>query len=428
MDSYYSSIPYHDSYISDEVWYVDAARNLLLRFGLEPKTQTLTTTVFIGRAYDLNTVASQIQSIHGVKVIKKLEKAWAVYVEAPSHSALEKISDIPGVIEVKPGYEYGDADGINNYYNLEHPPLGKYLIIVSMILLGDYPDSWRIPGMVSGGLLCIVVGLMVREVTRSNIYAVLASILTAADPLVRGMAGVAMLDIFLALFTALSVYMVLRGSLTLSGIFLGLAISTKMSGAFVAIPLLLITAIRGNNVLRIYRDLVLIPIAIFILISLPIIMSLGFHTWYDQGVVGAISWHTRTKTPPGEGPPVSAPWMWLYGENPFYLTVSPDTVARGNIYVYIGSVALAIFLITLARVFQCVSMLTIASFLTWSGYVALWIAGNHSQYSFYMVQLAPLFTALFISQLWVIAENTDIVVAEYREIYKKIIMRIGKGL
>ena len=421
MDSYYSSIPYHSSYISDEVWYVDAARNLLLKFGIEPKTQIPTATVFINRAFDLNSMASQIQSIQGVKIIKRLEKAWAIYVEVPSRDALEKISSIPGVIEVKLGYEYGDADNINSYYNMEHPPLGKYLIMIPMILLGDYPDAWRIPSMISGGLLCIVVGLMVREITRNNVYAVLASILTAADPLVRSMSGVAMLDIFLALFTALSVYALLRGSSILSGIFLGLAISTKMSGAFAALPLLLISIIgRSNSILKTYRDLIIIPIAVFMLANLPIIVSFGLQTWYDQSVVGAISWHLRTKTPPGEGPPVSAPWMWLYGENPFYLTVSPDTVARGNIYVYIGSLALAIFLVTLARVFQCISMLTIASFLTWLGYVVLWIAGNHSQYSFYMVQLAPLFTALFISQLWIVAENTDIVIAEYKAIYKKI--------
>ncbi|MEM2553621.1 MAG: phospholipid carrier-dependent glycosyltransferase [Sulfolobales archaeon] len=407
------------------MWYVDAARNLLLKFGIEPKTQTTTATVFISRTIDLNSMANQIQSIQGVKIIKRLEKAWAIYVEAQSSNTLEKISSIPGVIEVKPGYEYGDADNINNYYNMEHPPLGKYLIMLPMILLGDYPDMWRIPSMISGGLLCIVVGLIVREITRSNVYAVLASILTAADPLVRSMAGVAMLDIFLALFTALSVYAMLKGSLTLSGVFLGLAVSTKMSGAFTALPLLLIAIImRGNSIVKIYRDLIIVPIAVFILINIPIIISFSPQTWYEQSMVGAINWHLKTKTPPGEGPPVSAPWMWLYGENPFYLTVSPDTVARGNIYVYIGSLVLAVFLITLARVFQCISMLAIASFLTWLGYVVLWIAGNHSQYSFYMVQLAPLFTALFITQLWIITENTDIVIAEYKAIYKKISAKI----
>ncbi len=427
MDAYYSSLPHHGSYISDEIWYVDSARNLLLRFGLEPKTQIPAATAFISRAFDLNTVASQISSIEGVKSVKKLEKAWAVYFEASSLDPMEKVSRIPGVVEVKPGYEYGDADGINNYYNMEHPPLGKYFIMLMMILVGDYPDSWRIPSMVSGGLLCIVAGLIVREVTRSNVYAVLASLLTAADPLVRSMAGVAMLDIYIALFTALSIYYAIRGSTTISGIFLGLAISTKMNGAFAALPLLLIFIVRRNDILKIYRDIILIPIAIFMVLNLPLILSFGLQSWYDQSIAGAISWHIRTKTPPGEGPPISAPWMWFYGENPFYLTVSPDTVARGNIYVYMGSIVLAVFLVALARVFECVSMLTIASFLTWSGYVVLWIVGNHSQYSFYMVQLAPLFSSLFISQLWVVVENSDVVIAEYRAIYRKILDLLARG-
>lgn len=392
----------------------------MLRMGLAPKTQTISATVFIDRASDLNEMSSRILSIGGVISVKKLEKAWAIYIVASNTDVFRKISELQGVIEIKPGYEYGDAENINNYYNMEHPPLGKYILILSMLAIGDYPDGWRIPSMVSGALLTIVTGLIVRETTKRNIYAILASILTASDPIVRVMAGVAMLDIFLALFTALSIYFTIRESWTLSGIFLGLAISTKMSGGFVLIALLILAALRSRDIIRTYRDLILIPAAVFIIINLPIIILFGIQAWYDQSIVGAISWHLRTKTQPGEGPPVSAPWMWLYGENPFYLTVSPDTIARGNIYVYMGSIAMALIIIPAARSFPIISELTIATFVTWLGYVLIWLLGNHSQYSFYMVQLAPLFSALFISQLWVLFENTGAIISSYRSIYSRI--------
>ncbi|MEM4971860.1 MAG: glycosyltransferase family 39 protein [Sulfolobales archaeon] len=419
VDTYYTSLPYYNSYISDEIWYVDSARNLMLRLGIQPRTSEPMATVFIDRQYDLNIMANQILSIKGVESVKRIEKAWAIYVRASSWSVFSEIEKLQGVIEVKPGYEYGDAENINNYYNMEHPPLGKYILILSMASIGDNPVGWRIPGMISGGILCIAVGLMVREATKRDIYAILASILAASDPLIRNMAGVAMLDIYLSLFTALSIYAAIRNSWTLSGIFLGLAISTKMSGVFTALPLLIISIINGRSIGKIYRDLILIPGAIFIALNLPIIQLFGLKTWYDQSIVGAISWHLKTKTAPGEGPPISAPWMWLYGDNPFYLTVSPDTVARGNIYVYLGSIALSAALLPTAGLFRCMSMLTVSTYMTWLGYVILWILGNHSQYSFYMVQLSPLFSALFITQLWAIFENTDIVIRSYSFFYRK---------
>ncbi len=397
----------------------------MLKMGFQPKTSKPSATVFIDRSYDLNVVAAQAMSIPGVEVVKKLDKAWALYIEASSWSFLSEIKGLQGVVDVQPGYEYGDAENINNYYNMEHPPLGKYILILSMGVLGDNPAGWRIPSMISGGLLCIVVGLIVREATRRDVYAVLASILAAADPLIRNMAGVAMLDIYLSLFTALSIYMALRGSWISSGIFLGLAISTKMSGAFAAPPLIAIALMRGRRVQEVYRDLILIPAAVFMITNLPIMWLFGLQTWYDQSIVGAISWHLRTKTAPGEGPPISAPWMWLYGDNPFYLTVSPDTVARGNIYVYLGSIAMSTALLPTARVFQCMSMVTIATYTTWLGYVALWILGNHSQYSFYMVQLSPLFTSLFMTQLWALFENTDIVKAIYSGLAKRLYRGAG---
>jgi predicted membrane-bound dolichyl-phosphate-mannose-protein mannosyltransferase len=385
----------------------------MLRLGIQPRLSEPMATVFIDRQYDLNTVANQILSVKGVESVKRIEKAWGIYVKASSWGVFSEIRNIPGVIEIKPGYEYGDAENINNYYNMEHPPLGKYILMLSMATIGDSPVGWRIPGMISGGILCIVVGLIAREATRRDIYALLASILAASDPLIRNMAGIAMLDIYLSLFTSVSIYMALRGSWILTGIFLGLAVSTKMSGAFVILPLIIITIIRNRSLTKIYRDLVIIPGIVFIALSLPLIYLFGLQSWYDQSIAGAISWHLKTKTAPGEGPPVSAPWMWLYGDNPFYLTVSPDTIARGNIYVYLGSIALSAALLPAARFFTCISMITISTYMTWLGYVILWLAGNHSQYSFYMIQLSPLFSALFITQLWILLENTDIVIRSY---------------
>jgi hypothetical protein len=60
--------------------------------GLAPKTQTISATVFIDRASDLNEMSSRILSIGGVINVKKLEKAWAVYITASNSDVFRKIS------------------------------------------------------------------------------------------------------------------------------------------------------------------------------------------------------------------------------------------------------------------------------------------------------------------------------------------------
>lgn len=425
VDYYYTSLPYYSSYISDEVWYVDSARNLLIKLGFQPRTPYPSATFFLYRWASLDSFELRASEQPGILVVKRLEKAWAVYVEASSWDVIRNLSTIPEVYEAKPGHVYGDAEGINLYYNMEHPPLGKYLIALSIALLGDSPLSWRIPSMISGGLLCILAGLLAREATRRDLYGALAALLVATDPLVRNMAGVAMLDIFLALFTAASAYCMLKGRLFTASAFIGLAASVKMSGAFLVIPMAFLALARLRSLVKIYMVTAIIPLLVFLAANIPMIALFGLQTWYDQSIAGAISWHLKTKTPEGQGPPSSAPWMWFYGESPFYLTVSPDTIATGNVAAYMGSVLLAMAAIPIHRFLPCQRLLMGTAAGVWTGYLGLWILGNHSQYSFYMVQIAPLLSSLFASLLYVFVEHFDLVAALYQKILES--LGIGRG-
>lgn len=90
-----------------------------------------------------------------------------------------------------------------------HPPLGKYLIGLPMAILG--PDStfgWRLGAALAGVACVLVLYLIAKSLTRSIAFATLTSGLLAIDGLGIVMSRVALLDIFLTLFTLVAFWFV----------------------------------------------------------------------------------------------------------------------------------------------------------------------------------------------------------------------------
>ena len=52
-------------------------------------------------------------------------------------------------------WSYAGTD--DDYYNLEHPPLAKFVIALSMLACGDEPLCWRIPSIAMGALTPLVL-------------------------------------------------------------------------------------------------------------------------------------------------------------------------------------------------------------------------------------------------------------------------------
>ncbi len=422
---YYRSLPYFTEYISDEVWYVSSARNLLYEMGIKVESKTLGgATVVVEDNADIDRVIGEIERRGlGEVIISNYTEIKAIYIKPYSIEKIDELASIEGVEKVVPGYYYEDRSNIYNYLNLEHPPLGKYLIGLSMLLLGDDPQSWRVPSIVAGAVVMIIVFLVVYEITRSHIFSLLAPLLLLSDSLFRYMSGIAMLDIFLALFTVASIYFIVREKLDLASIFIGLAASVKLNGAFILLPYLLLLIARGDDYLTIYRRAIVVPLAVFMAVNAPVIAVVGFEKWYDESVVGAIQWHISTKTKPGEGPPISTPWEWFYGANPFYFTVDPDTPAVGNIYAYISTIASSAAIVIALRRNLKILDLTLLTYTTWVMYVVLWLIGNRSQYSFYMLHITPMMHILLTVNLWFASIYYREIIEDYRSIVRKIIYR-----
>ncbi|MEB3772604.1 MAG: glycosyltransferase family 39 protein, partial [Desulfurococcales archaeon] len=209
------------------------------------------------------------------------------------------------------------------YYNLEHPPLAKYIIGLSMIILGDRPVYWRIPSVLLTASLPIIIYISIIRYVK-GIIGVLAGVIAVTailfDPVVQTMGSLAMLDPYLAFFSALTFALAVHERKTLTGISLGLALSVKYSGYFLAPFIYILLRLKGEKPVKTLYYTVLIPAVVLVSLNIPIILHFGVNDWINQSLVGAVEWHTTSR---GPGPPASTPWGWLLNSNYFIMSFDP---------------------------------------------------------------------------------------------------------
>ncbi|MHA1617567.1 MAG: ArnT family glycosyltransferase [Candidatus Njordarchaeales archaeon] len=121
-------------------------------------------------------------------------------------------------------------------YNVEHPPLAKYLIGLSVLALGTTEFSARLPIAILGTLTCLIVFFLAKELY-DQYTALLSSILIALSTYHIAHSRVATLDVPLTFFYVLTILLFWKGLknrwyLLFSGIALGLAIATKYTGIY----------------------------------------------------------------------------------------------------------------------------------------------------------------------------------------------------
>jgi len=421
-------------YVSDEVWYVSSARNILNKvFGVKPRvfsgeygvtiiydksklSKALLENIVFGRNVSFNVVDFNYREID------------AVYVESNNLTLLESliiaINRAGGLRDVIWGWRLADAKDINNYLNLEHPPLAKYLIILSMLVFGDNPLTWRLPSIIAGVFTVFFTYLAALALTNDKWISLIPAVLTGVDPITRALSGVALLDIYVALFTSISIYFLLSRRPYHALVTALIGSLFKFNALFTLIPILYIVIRRDllkepSLTMLIYSLLkhVLLIAALFIslqiLASIPLIIyggticsSLygnkpcsGFEWWFENSIIGAIKWHVSIKCS-GPGCPVSsAPWDWFIGNNGFplyYFSATKSLVALG--FWPLWSIALAYSLLFLPsyRLDRKAGYALLIFHGILSGYLLLYLIGGRTQYSFYAVQFTPIIYILLI--------------------------------
>jgi len=281
-----------------------------------------------------------------------------------------------------------------DYYNLEHPPLGKYIIAASIAFCGDKPLCWRLPGIIEASVLVAVLGLSTAARRSPAWYAAgaAAALAAAADPVLYRSAAVAMLDIHLAFFTGLSIAAASRGRLTLAAVLAGLAASVKYSGvAAVFAAMLVAVAYLGakRGTVEAARIL-LVSLAVFALVHVPLAAYFGPGRLVEE-TLRALEWHT---TPRPEGPPTSTPLEWVLNANPFYYSFAPGPVAaETNTIIHFYAIAGTLLAATALARGKCHQPPYTAGPLNYAMvfavYALVMALGNTTLYSFYAVQLTP---------------------------------------
>ena len=387
-------------YVSDECWYVEAARNILHKvFGLSPimwGSKVNVTLVLTGET-DVEEFKDIVMR-YGAEIIKDDYTYFkAIYAVVPIET-LNYVIHLPNVSRVIYGYMYLDKSGIIDYLNMEHPPLGKYFIILSMLTCGDVPLCWRIPSIISGNIILVATFLLMVMALRGRgwvayLFATLTALSLSFDPMLINSSSLAMLDVFVSLFTVLALLAVMLGKGKLGGLLTGLAGSIKFSGFFNVIPLYLSLRRLGRNPANSILHSIYVPLMVFFILSAPLIAYLGPWQWFDQGFAGAISWHLKQKHEIGKGPPVANPWDWLVNRNPFVYHLNPNLFAEGKFLILFNYLPTAVLtLIALPSILRRPKLRTVIEWcwIPYLMYVLQYLLGGKTQYSFYTIHICPL--------------------------------------
>jgi predicted membrane-bound dolichyl-phosphate-mannose-protein mannosyltransferase len=299
--------------------------------------------------------------------------------------------------------------------NWIHPPLGKLLMACGMTVFGkSNPLGWRLPGFLLAILCVPTLNLIGTELYGSRKTGLIASLLLCFDFLFFAQARIAMLDIYVLAFSLFGIlfYLLFYRSqrlsyIALSGIFFGMAMSSKIIGI---LPLLLcfvhgiFRCKRKRRRSIILTTLIIISYAVYVLSYVPCFFILGndLISFLDRQYQMLHS----SMYLPGVHPHMSEPWTWPLMVRPllsFYQTLNINGVTyvemishMGNPLVwYIGLVSIVISIWNAVTkkeektIFICAWF-----FLTWLFYFPIGIAhilfgGGRAQYIYYFLQSVP---------------------------------------
>jgi len=325
--------------------------------------------------------------------------------------------------------------------NLEHPPLAKAIVAVFVALIGDNSWGYRLPSVLFGMITLLYFYLTVKKLGGNAKIAFFASFFFAFDVLTFIHTRIFTLDIFLVGFMITGFYYYLKGNLTIAGTLLALSTLCKIGGIYgvVAIGLyhlfskLKIKKLPSGNISiigkkAIYRFIerfgigyVVTLLVLWELLDLAIVKLPQPGGWYTANVfqhmfwlfnytvnlrVGGYTLIGEVINIKGELEPnsiASPPWLWLINQRAIpYLLAAVDYYTNGKLVKTVptlqfwGVVNPALIVIMLPAVVQALwsflksrdkaSLFGLiwwgATYLVWYGMALM----NRVLYLFYIIQ------------------------------------------
>ena len=144
---------------------------------------------------------------------------------------------------VEPGAHYaGAAAGLDP--NMEHPPLGKLILALSMLVFGDNGIGWRIPSVIAGMTALGAVYLIVRAAGETAWLATLAVAFLAFDNLTLVHGRIGTLDMLVLAPMLVGAWLALRDRWVLAGICMAVAMLVKLTAVYGLVAIGALLAIR----------------------------------------------------------------------------------------------------------------------------------------------------------------------------------------
>jgi dolichyl-phosphate-mannose-protein mannosyltransferase len=287
--------------------------------------------------------------------------------------------------------------------SLAHPPLGVLSIAAGIAVLDNGPFGWRVTSALAGALLLALVYPTARRLGLRPPWALVALVLAAADPLLVAQSRIAMLDVFLGLWTVASVYLALRYAqcgrawpwLWLCGLAVGAALATKWSGALTLLAVLMVITLGSHQrtLGRLARDagvLAGVAAGAYLLSYLPYFAAgHGPTDWlaYQRHML-AYGWTVQSQA--GN---TSSPISWIFDLDPLWYRWALTNrgvqgfVAIGNPLVWWGAIGASI-MFAVAAVTRRDRSALIPLLLVAILYLP-WLLTHRATYFYYMVPVVP---------------------------------------
>ena len=281
-------------------------------------------------------------------------------------------------------------------------------------MLGDDPWGWRVPAALAGIALIALVFPLARRLGLTDEWALAALVLAAADPMLMLESRLAVLDMFVALGTALSVYLALRYVqsgfrlwwLVACAAALGAAVACKWSGllAFPAVLLVLVPPlVRSRGRVRpfpVVGVLVSVSLGVYLLSSVPYFAAgHGPADWLRlQEHMATFGWGVQ-----GDRSFASAPRTWPFDAYPIWYkwSIGPTgtigLLAIGNFLLWWASIAAWVCLGVLA-ILRRDWRLGIVPAIVGVLYLP-WLLTTRQTYIYYMVPVVPFLAVLVATAL-----------------------------
>ncbi|MET0666742.1 MAG: glycosyltransferase family 39 protein [Acidimicrobiales bacterium] len=243
--------------------------------------------------------------------------------------------------------------------NLEHPPLGKWLIAAGIQLIGDEPLGWRAASLVAGIVTVPLVWFLARRLLGSTAWATAAAFLVAIDGLLIVQSRTAVLDSLLPPLIVGATLAVLvhldrgydrrrlSGPLLIAGGLLGAAVACKweaLPALLGAIGLWVLPPGRDRATLRTTAiAFVAVPGGVYLAAHAGPLIQSGFDLpAFFRTQIDAVNYHRKFRANHERSSPA---WTWLWLRTPpSYISETGNgrvahLVALGNPVLWWGFLA-----------------------------------------------------------------------------------------